>query len=285
MLEEYGFAVERFQGWQNLVSAPHGHDVLEINYLVEGRAIQTAGDLNSNFEKGMLTVINYGLTHSIITAYGGIDIINVYIDVERFALPRLDEALMGVLRCIIPLSRFSINNLNKAIGLKADCTREFEAILFAMLHECSSCQFAHSLLIKEYFRIFLIYLCRFAANNGLSRAGGGIHGFEKIESLLGYLEENCGKHIELERLADYAGLSKHYLCRKFKQTTGQTIFRYLLSRRIERAMYELRTTDKKIIDIALDCGFENISNFNRQFKVIVSKTPSRYRQTFLQPRR
>ncbi len=281
MLEEFGFAVELFKNWTNNTPISHGHDVLEINYIVKGRARQISGQLAGEINEGTLTVVNYGLEHAIITDEGNIDIINIYIDIARMHLPRLDAKLTAVLRNVIPLHPVSINNLNKVVQLQVYDANRFKSILYGIMEETSHRLAGFDEAVRQYFSLFLIMMCRSAESNGLSSVTAGERGVEKIEGLLKYLEDNCHKHLELDSIAKIAELDKHYLCREFKRITGRTIFEYLLSRRLQKAMYELRTTDKKIIDIALDSGFANISNFNRQFKRSIAITPSRYRSQLI----
>ena len=68
-----------------------------------------------------------------------------------------------------------------------------------------------------------------------------------------------------------------YLCRAFKHYTGRTIMDYLNLRRIQSAMIQLRSTQDKIIQIALECGFNDLAYFNRRFRAVTSMTPTEYR--------
>lgn len=278
MLSEFGFAVELFNGWQNSVSSSHGHDVLEMNYIIRGEAIQRTGEVSGRLKRGSLSVINYGLEHQIITEFGDIDIINIYIDIERLRLPQLDGRLRSLLRGIIPLHKTSINNLNKVVVVQISEQEKFEKLLCEMINEHLSKKTGYQAALRQYFTLFLVMLCRFADENEPGRScPANQRDAEQIDRLVGYIESNCHKYLSLERLANLAGLDRHSLCRKFKSVTGKTVFGYIKSRRLEAAMYELRSTDKKILDIALDCGFANISNFNRTFKEEIKTTPTQYR--------
>ena len=62
-----------------------------------------------------------------------------------------------------------------------------------------------------------------------------------------------------------------------RSTFGETPHRYLQRRRVERAMYLLRTTDHDITDICMDVGFSSLGTFSRTFTEIVGETPTRYR--------
>jgi AraC family transcriptional regulator len=83
------------------------------------------------------------------------------------------------------------------------------------------------------------------------------------------------------RLADLAaevGISEAHLCRRFKAYTGLSPFAYLAQCRVRAAMQELRNSDRKVLDIALAVGFQDLSHFNRKFRHFAQCTPSQYRR-------
>ncbi len=88
----------------------------------------------------------------------------------------------------------------------------------------------------------------------------------------GYREE-----LDVAALAEIACVSKAHFIRTFKATFGETPHRYLQRRRVERAMYLLRTTDTDITDICMNVGFSSLGTFSRTFTEIVGETPTRYR--------
>ena len=63
----------------------------------------------------------------------------------------------------------------------------------------------------------------------------------------------------------------------FKKAVGLGAIEHLAQLRVNAACEALTDTDKAISDIALDCGYNNLSNFNRQFKKITGSTPNEYR--------
>ena len=66
------------------------------------------------------------------------------------------------------------------------------------------------------------------------------------------------------------------LRRDFIAFTGKPPLNYLNEVRLKNAILSLTSTNKKIIDVALECGFDAISSFNRQFKQFYKKSPSEY---------
>ncbi len=81
----------------------------------------------------------------------------------------------------------------------------------------------------------------------------------------------------VQRLARVSGVSEAHFSRSFKQAFGAPPHRYLLTRRIERAMALLRDTDLPITDIAFQTGWESLGTFGRTFRDITGESPSAIR--------
>ena len=84
--------------------------------------------------------------------------------------------------------------------------------------------------------------------------------------------------LDLPTLAQIANVSEAHFIRTFHATFGETPHRYLQRRRVERAMFLLRATDRAVTDICLDVGFNSLGTFSRTFQEIVGQAPSAYRQ-------
>lgn len=93
-----------------------------------------------------------------------------------------------------------------------------------------------------------------------------------------FMNRNYQENITLEQIAAYAGMNPSALCRYYKKHTGETLFQYLAELRISYATKLLMNKNISIGQIAYDCGYNNLSHFNRQFKAIMGKTPSEYYQ-------
>jgi AraC-like DNA-binding protein len=83
--------------------------------------------------------------------------------------------------------------------------------------------------------------------------------------------------LDIPELARVACVSEAHFIRTFRATFGETPHRYLQRRRVERAMFLLRETDRSITDICLDVGFASLGTFSRTFRDIVDATPTEYR--------
>ena len=81
-------------------------------------------------------------------------------------------------------------------------------------------------------------------------------------------------------MARCAALSNGAFSRFFKTRTGKTLPQYINELRVGNACTQLRDMRAKVADVALACGFENLANFNRQFRAITGMSPREYRHAF-----
>jgi AraC-like DNA-binding protein len=91
------------------------------------------------------------------------------------------------------------------------------------------------------------------------------------------MDRSYAEPLDLTRLAAVACASEAHFIRTFKATFGETPHRYLQRRRVERAMYLLRTTDRNVTDVCMEVGFSSLGTFSRTFRDVVGETPSRFR--------
>ena len=91
-----------------------------------------------------------------------------------------------------------------------------------------------------------------------------------------YIESNFKEAISLEQMARMANMSKHHFVRLFRREVNMSPVRYLKFVRIQRAKHLLKRPDLKIFTIAMQVGFRDVSNFNKNFKEFEGCTPSRY---------
>jgi len=92
------------------------------------------------------------------------------------------------------------------------------------------------------------------------------------------MDRGYAEPLDITTLAGIACVSEAHFIRIFRATFGETPHRYLQRRRVERAMFMLRETDKTITEVCLDVGFSSLGTFSRTFTSIVGQTPSAYRE-------
>jgi AraC-like DNA-binding protein len=99
----------------------------------------------------------------------------------------------------------------------------------------------------------------------------------RIGTIYSYIIQNFDKPISLEDVSSQANMTPHAFCRYFKKHTKHTFIEFLNKIRINEACKMLvNHSDNGISSVAYSCGFSSITNFNRVFKAVTSKSPSAY---------
>ncbi len=104
-----------------------------------------------------------------------------------------------------------------------------------------------------------------------------MHAWESIQKTLDYMEDHIGEDLRIEQLAEMASLSVFYYQRLFSRLVKKPVREYIKLRRLAGASAMLGDKRKRLLDIALDFGFESHETFTRAFKEAYGMTPAQYR--------
>ena len=99
-----------------------------------------------------------------------------------------------------------------------------------------------------------------------------------IDSIILFINNDISKEYSVKELADKFDMSVYYLCHLFKSVTGVSVTQYRNANRLSNAKKQLIETNKKISDIALDCGYNSYSYFSKIFAREEFMTPSTFRK-------
>ncbi len=106
------------------------------------------------------------------------------------------------------------------------------------------------------------------------------HSSQRIEIIYKFLKDNYQRTIKIDEVAGLVNMSVISLSRLIKQSTGKSFKEFLIEVRLGSATRQLIESNKNITEICYDCGFNNISNFNRIFKKYRNCTPTEFRLNF-----
>ncbi len=92
------------------------------------------------------------------------------------------------------------------------------------------------------------------------------------------IDRDYATELDVAAMGRIAHVSPAHLIRTFRTVFGETPHRYLQRRRVERAMFLLRSTDSTVTDVCMQVGFTSLGTFSRTFRDVVGESPSSYRR-------
>jgi AraC family transcriptional regulator len=159
---------------------------------------------------------------------------------------------------------------------------ERDPILMALLHvlhaELISGRAASPMLVQGIAQSLAVHLMRTypSPEADKQRQAGGLPAF-KLHKVVRLLETHLDEELQLDRLAEEAGMSAFHFSRLFKKTTGFSPSQYLIRLRMAEARRLLRETERSVIEIGLEVGYSSPSHFAQIFRREVGITPTDYR--------
>ena len=254
----------------------HFHPEYQLTLVIESRGHRMVGDNITRLRRGDLVLVGANLphvwhqenrpgqrgkVHAIVVRF-----LDTFLGAEFFAKPEM-EPVRALLRKaarglhITGRTRDSVadamQRMSAATGLAR--IRELLTILDAL---------ANSRDVKPVASAG--FVPRFSADDQ-----------ERMQRVFSYIDRHLTGEIDRTRAAVEAHLSPGAFSRFFKLRTGRTLPEYVNTLRIGRACEMLADGKWKVADIAMECGFANLANFNRHFRSITKLSPREYRRRFL----
>lgn len=279
-LRSLGVAAQYFERYVNKNTRQRSVDVVLLTCLVQGKGVHVMGRQRLNIEPGYVGITHYGQKHVLLTDSQGIEVINLYLDLQNHALPVLPRSLQSTLSNILSPHPGLVNQLNRRVSLNLPVVSRMCQPLEQILRETKDRQPGYESVVRQAMVLFLIECSRVAMDtNWRSEITHDEQTPLWLDDIRQLIDERFDEPLSLDDMVKVAGVSREHVCRRFKTYAGRTPMAYLNDRRIQAAMWQLRTTNEPIVQVAVSCGFEDVSHFSRKFKSMVGTTPGRYRKT------
>lgn len=110
-----------------------------------------------------------------------------------------------------------------------------------------------------------------------------MNNFYKISEAIKYIDAHLNDTLSVQVIAEQFAFSPYYFHRLFSSIVGKSMIAYVRDRRIIYACKMLNETDRKVLDIAIDFGFDSAQSFSRTFKSITGISPTEYRNRKITP--
>lgn len=254
----------------------HWHSEFEVNYVLGGKGEFICGNERFLAKEGDILILPPNMLHSAYPYEDG-----------KLAYQALvfSPVMLGANtndRCTTECIRPLINGTWKLRTMITAKEKNYPDIKFSVdqIFSCVTGKIPYPELLLKSELLRLFWMLEIDEEN-LCREDAGFGYCDAIRPALEYMVKNFRENISVARLAEAAHLSKSYFMSCFKKAAGVSAIEYLAQLRINAACEALSSTEKRISDIAFGCGYDNLSNFNRQFKKIAGCSPNEYRKQSL----
>jgi len=247
----------------------HWHREFEIDYILEGEGQFILGEEKYVASKGDIVIIPPNVLHAAYATEGNILIYDALVFSHSILGTGSNDR--STAECILPIinGQLKITTLIVAKNNFQKCVKQ----IFESAEENSP--LSDLLLKSELLRFFWLLE---KESEIILKEEADVHYSELIRPALEYMAVHYGEDITVEQLADIAHLSKSYFMGCFKKATGIGAIEHLTQIRMKIVCDALVNSNEHIADLAYNCGYDNLSNFNRQFKRMIGCTPMEYRR-------
>lgn len=250
----------------------HWHNEYEIDYVVEGSGEFTCGDEHFMAHKGDIILSLPNMIHAAYPEEGASLHYKAFVfNPNMLGLAENDRSYND---CIRPLSQSLVIPVLHYSNDFSDYDKVKSLAEEIMDSAFKNTPYEDLLLKSSLYKLFWII----SQESNISRESpDDISYAELIRPSLEYMADNFDQTISIDTLAGLCSISTSYFMSSFKKAVGFSAIEYLNHLRVKEACNMLTDTKLDISEIAGSCGYNNLSNFNRQFKRVVGCSPRDYR--------
>lgn len=264
-------------GFERQILSCHWHEEVEVIYMKRGKAIFQIDTSGVEICSGQAVFINSQSLHSGYSSEG--EHCEFYAVVFKLAM--LNSHLIGLCQSefIRPLInnqiRFPIKVYGKD-GWEQDIINQIHELIQAFEQKMPGYELCITgCLYKLFFILIKNHILDKNKNKDIFLDTEKI---ERVKKVLEYIHANYKNQINISDLANVLNMSTYHFCRFFKYMTGQTSIEYINSYRVRKAIELMPEVERKLLDISMEVGFNNVSYFIRVFKGLMGCTPIEFRK-------
>jgi AraC-like DNA-binding protein len=248
----------------------HYHPEIELLHFVEGEGVEFIGDSNQTFKAGHLVLLGSNLPHFWIN--------DAECQYAEACVVQFKPELFGEHLLLLPeLARLKslIDLASRGVAFSRLMAAQAVPLMMRLGGESGA---KRLLTLLE----MLALLSRDTQSRTLCAAAYHLQDSgetkRRVEAVYRYMSTHFRESCSVQEVAKAVGMNEGTFSRFFRRETGRTFIDALIDLRLSFACRLLRETDKTIAEIAYDCGFANLANFNRQFRWRYRMTPKEYRK-------
>jgi AraC-like DNA-binding protein len=248
----------------------HQHEEIQVSLIIEGEGTLIVGNTINYYKKGDILVLGSNLPHvfkSNITTNTSSKMVTLFFTRTAFGEHFFELTELRELRLFFKKAEHGFKVSPKS--------KKFENLFFQLETNSKLQRFIICLqVLKRLSTSKYQPLSSFIYDKKYTDTEG-----KRMRNVMDFTMQNYQNQISLDAVAKVSAMTKNAFCKYFKKRTNKSYFRFLNELRIENAGKLLLTNETyTIAEIADQSGFNNISNFNRQFKSIKHISPSAFRK-------
>lgn len=253
----------------------HWHDELELLLVSEGESVVTAGTEKYIIKEGNGIFINSGVLHAAWRHEEGECRFHSIVFHPRLVGGSADSVFwQNYLRPLMEDGTLNCVYLDREV----EWQREMLAFLELAWQSDVAEQPGYEFEVRENLSRIISRLVLRKPSSGKGFSEKVLRDEERMKIMLQYIQDHCEEEITVSGIAKSAAVSTSECLRCFHSTIGATPIQYVLQYRIQMAAGLLTETDRKIADIGMQCGFQDLSYFACMFRRLKGCTPSEYRK-------
>ena len=246
----------------------HWHDEVEIIYIKKGRGRVTLDFTSLYVEAGDIIIVSPGQLHAIGPAEYSMEYENIIFKKELLSFATNDITMSKYLTPFFNGDFPIVTHVHMGYSFYS----HFVKIINTMDVLCDKKEFGYQLAIKSCLLELIHTMIRHPPKTEENKKSE--KSVDKIKEILTYMEQHYTEEISIEKIAEICHYSPSHFMKFFKNHMGTSFIKYLNDFRLIKARTRILTTEESILEIAGDCGFNNLSHFNRQYKKKYGITPS-----------
>ena len=252
----------------------HWHNEAEIIYVVRGRLKVTVWSAAYYVQEGDMVIIMPHVIHSMEQiGVNEAEYFNILFHFSILGDMDKDPCYEKYLQPFVTHEK-TVNCCEKN---GSELNTLLKPLILSLIENRRNSYTTHEYLVKSNLFMIMHYLNRFCISSNENELALQFT-YNKLKKALYHVQNSYSQNISIKQAAALCGFSESHFMKLFKELTGMSFTAYVVSYRLELAAKQLLETDRKIIEIATNCGFNNHSYFTRSFNKKYGMTPAQYRR-------
>lgn len=257
----------------------HWHDELELLFVTEGKAKFQLETSYYEVHAGQALFINSGEIHAGYPLNNSPCNFCAVVFHHNLLFSNAFDAVQS--KYIEPLLKRQYSYPCHILG-QEPWQHKILSQLALLIEQCQLKPFAYELFAKGLlYTILSLIISNSTLQLSSDSLAGTTYKTTRLKKVLNYIQMNYSRRITISELAILINMSEGHFCRFFKSMVHKTPIEYINYYRITKASSLLQDTSKKVLEIAIETGFDNLSYFIITFKSHMNCTPNQYRKQII----